>query len=344
MTNDLATTRTAALTTGTSYPALVAVELRRLWWRRLTKALLVIAVVFSGATIYGAYQSTSTTNLAQQVQAYEQQVADLPEMIQQCEQMQADARASGDPEADFGCQQMTAPTLEQYGISSPDAGALFGRLAMTNAYLYAFLALVLGASLVGAEYSAGSLSTWLTFEPRRGRVASSKLVATGVAGAAIAAVGLAVTALGAWLVTQVNRPDPDLHLPVPTTPDDPLTHILLRCLAVAVIAAVTGSALALVARNTGAVVAVVLGYAVVVEGILSQALGRGHLAPWLPVKNVEAFLGRGTTYYADVCDDAGSCQFNSLTLSYTHGWVYLLIAVPLLVAIALLVFRRRDLN
>lgn len=344
MTNDLATTRTAAPASGTTYPALVAVELRRLWWRRLTKALLVIAVLFTGATIYGEYQSTSTANLAQQIEAYEQHVRDLPEMIQQCEQAQADARANDDPQADFGCQQMTAPTLEQSGIGSPDAGALFGRLATTNAYLYAFLALVLGASLVGAEYSAGSLSTWLTFEPRRIRVGLSKLVATGIAGAAIAAVGLAVTAAGAWLVTQVNRPDPSLHLPVPATPDDPITHILLRCLTVAVIAAVTGSALALVARNTGAVVAVVLGYAVIVEGILSQALGRGHLAPWLPVKNVEAFLGRGTTYFAEVCENAGSCQYTSLTLSYTHGWVYLLIAVPLLVAIALLVFRRRDLN
>jgi ABC-2 type transport system permease protein len=343
VTSGLATTRDAAPTTGTTYPGLVTVELHRIWWRRLSKALLVVAVLFTAATIYGADQSTSTTNLPQQVQAYEQAVREFPDMARQCEQAQADARANDDPHADFGCQQMTAPTLEMFGITSPGGGALFGQLALTNAYLYAFLALVLGASLVGAEYSAGSLSTWLTFEPRRMRVASSKLMATGIAGAALASVGLAVTAAGAWLVSQLNQPDPSLNLPVPTATDDPLTHILLRGLAVAVIAAVAGSALALVARNTGAVVAVVLGYAVIVEGILAQALGRGHLAPWLPVKNVEAFLGRGTTYFAEVCESTGSCQYTSLTLSYTHGWVYLLVAVPLLVALALVVFRRRDL-
>jgi ABC-2 type transport system permease protein len=344
MSSGLATARVGTSTPGTSYPGLVAVELRRLWWRRLSKALLVITVLFTGATVYGAYQSTSTANLAQRVAAYEQSVRDFPEMVQQCQRAQSDARADGDPEADFGCQQMTPPTLEDFGITSPDAGALFAELAETTAYLYAFLALVLGASLVGAEYSAGSLSTWLTFEPRRIRVASSKLVATGMAGAALAAVGLALTAAGTWVVTQVNRPDPSLRLPVPTTPDDPVSHLLLRCLAVAVIAAVTGSALALVARNTGAVVAVVLGYAVVVEGILAQALGRGHLTPWLPVRNVEAFLARGTSYHAQVCESAGSCQYTSLTLSYTHGWVYLLVAVPLLLAFALAVFRRRDVD
>jgi ABC-2 type transport system permease protein len=343
MTSALAT-RAVAPTTSATYPRLVTVELRRLWWRRLTKAVLVIAVLFTGATVYGAYQSTSTDNLAQQVAAYEQNVRDFPEMARQCEQQQADARANGDPHADFGCQQMTPSTLEQFGITSPDASALFGQLALTNAYLYAFLALVLGASLVGAEYSAGSLSTWLTFEPRRVRVASSKIVATGIAGTGLAAVGLAVTAAGAWVVAQVNRPDPSLALPLPAASDDPLTHLLLRCLAVAVIAAVTGSALALVARNTGAVVAVVLGYAVVVEGILAQALARGQLAPWLPVKNVEAFLGRGTSYFAEACNDAGACEYTSLTLSYTHGWVYLLVAVPALMALALLVFRRRDLG
>lgn len=330
-----------APSTRTSHAGLVEVELRRLWWRRLSKAMLVIAVLFTGATVYGAYQSTSPANLAMQIDSYQRDVKGFPEMQRQCQQAQAEARDRGEP-ADFGCDQMVLPTLEQYGITAPGADSLFGQLSRTNAFLYAFLGLVLGASFVGAEYSAGSLGQWLTFEPRRMRVASSKLVAAGIGGAAIALLGLALSGAGAWLVSAVNQPDPSLQIPAAAVLDDPILHVVLRCLVVAVLAAVTGAALALIARNTGAVVAVVLGYAVIVEGILASALAQGRLAPWLPVKNVEAFLGLGTTYFAEVCTATG-CNYSQLTISYTHGWVYLLIAMPLLVALALVVFRRRDL-
>ncbi|MDN5797773.1 MAG: ABC transporter permease subunit [Intrasporangium sp.] len=336
-------TTTGASPTGTSAARLVAVELRRLWWRRLTKALLVLAVLFTGMTVYGTYQATSSANLEQQLRDYQQTSAQFPEMLRDCQRAQAEARQSGDADADLGCSEMTPPTPQDLGLESPQAGALTVSLSATNAALYAFLALVLGASFVGAEFSSGSLGTWLTFEPRRHRVAASKLVAAAAGGAAIAALGLALTVLGAWVVSQVNRPDPALQLPTATGPGDSVTQMLLRCLLVGVIAAVAGVALALLVRNTGAVVAIVLGYSIVVEGIIAQGLGRGGLVPWLPLKNLEAFIQRGTTYFTEQCTAEG-CQSQQMTLSYTHGWVYLSVFMAALVAVALWLFRRRDVS
>lgn len=341
MTLELSTRSTTA--SRTTHAGLVGVELRRAWWRRLSKLLIVGAVLLTGASLYGAYQSTSPSNLAQQLDNYRQTVAQFPQMLKDCEQAQAQARESGDANADFGCSQLTAPTPRDFGLETPEAGALTVSLATTNAYLYAFLAFVLGTSLIGAEFSSGSMGTWLTFEPRRLRVASTKLLAAGLAGAAIAAVGLAVTAVGAWLISRVNQPDPALQLPPSVGATESVSQALLRCLVVGVIAAVAGVALALVVRNTGAVVAIVLGYGVIVEGVLAQGIGHGRLVPWLPLKNLEAFIQRGSTYFAESCGPTG-CDYKQMTLTYTHGWVYLLVFGIVLVAVALAVFRHRDVS
>jgi ABC-2 type transport system permease protein len=53
------------------------------------------------------------------------------------------------------------------------------------------IAFIVGASFVGAEFGAGSLSTQLIFEPRRTRVVAVKAIAVGV--------GLAVTAIALLL-------------------------------------------------------------------------------------------------------------------------------------------------
>ena len=326
---------------GVPYGALVGVELRRLWWRRLTKVALAIAVLLTGVTLYGAYQSTAPDTIAERVQSYRQTVAQFPQMVKDCQQAQAQARENGDAGADFGCAQMTAPTLAEFGLESPETGALTASLSTTNAYLYAFLAFVLGASFIGAEYSSGSLGTWLTFEPRRLRVASAKLLAAGVGGAGVAAAGLGLTAVGAWLVSRVNQPDPALQLPTVAGADESVTQLLIRCLVVAVAAGAAGVALGMLVRNTGAVVGIVLGYGVVVEGVLAQALAHGRLAPWLPLKNLEAFVERGSTYFAEACTPNG-CQMEAMRVTYTHGWVYLLVAGVALRAVSLGVFRTRD--
>jgi ABC-2 type transport system permease protein len=328
---------------GTTLVGLLGVELRRLWWRRMTKVALLAVVVVTGVTVYTAYQMTNPEGLAQSLEAYEREVANFPQMVADCERAQQEARDAGQADADFGCAQMAAPTLENFGVANPIPSAIFTGLVRTNGLFYAFLAFVLGASFIAAEFSTGSLGTWLTFQPRRIRVGASKLAAAAGGGLLVGATGLGLAWLGSWMVGTLNRPDSDLRLPVLTDLGEPLSHLVLRHVGLVMAAGVIGAALGFLARNTGAVVGIVIGYVVVVEGILAQGVTGGKLTPWLPALNIEGFLNRGTTYVAERCT-AGRCDYVQLTHTYTSSWVYLSVFGLVLSALALLVFRRRDVS
>ena len=86
-----------------------------------------------------------------------------------------------------------------------------------------------------------------------------------------------------------------------------------------------------------------LGFAVVVEGIVVQAFLQGRLQPWSVLKNIEAFIDRGTTYFAESRAAPRRASYAERTLSYTHGWVFLLVRRRSSVVLAgLVAFRRRD--
>ena len=61
--------------------------------------------------------------------------------------------------------------------------------------------------------------------------------------------------------------------------------------------------------------------------------------------NADAFVSKGHQYFAETCTDgnpSATCGTQQ-TLSYTHGWVYLLVPRRSGVSTAaVLVFRRRD--
>jgi ABC-2 type transport system permease protein len=330
---------------GTSFVGLVGVELRRLWWRRLTKAAVLALVLFTGAAVYNAYTESNPESIARHLDDYRSMQQEAPRMAQECRDQQAAERdRSGDQTLDFGCdEQGRPPTLQQMGLVLPLADLITQGIVKTSALLLAFLALLLGASLVGAEFSTGSMGTWLTFQPRRVRVASSKLTAAAAGGAAIAVGGLVLTNLGARMVAVVNRPDSDLGLPDAPTLDEPLVVLGLRVVALSLGAGVVGASLGLVLRHTAAIVGAVLGFAVVVEGVAVQAFFQGRLQRWSVLKNVEAFIDKGTTYFAETCTST-ACEFREQTLSYTHGWVYLLCVLELVVVVGVAAFRRRDVS
>ena len=329
---------------GTSIAGLVGVELRRLWWRRLTKVAVVAVVLFIGATVYNAYNESSPERIARQLDDYRAMQQEAPRMLEQCRAAQAQEReTSGDSSVDLGCEQQQPPTLQDMGLVLPDADTITVGIAKAGALLLAFVALLLGASFVGAEFASGSMGTWLTFAPRRLRVAGTKLAAIAVGAAALAVLALTLANLGARMVSVVNRPGSDLQLPTPPAPDEPLTLLGLRVVALVVGAGLGGAALGLLLRHTAGIIGVVLGYAVVVEGFAMNSLLQGRLQQWSALKNIQAFVEKRATYYAEDCT-ASRCDFREHTLSYTHGWVFLLCAVLLAVAIGVLSFRRRDVS
>ncbi|GAA6525805.1 hypothetical protein [Intrasporangium sp. DVR] len=352
--------KSEVLPKGTSFPGLVAVELRRLWWRRLTKAVLVGVVAVTGLMVYNAYNASNPETLAQRLDEYQVMRADmeqqrkeiesnLPQLTAECREAEAAERERmGDDSIDFGCEsigQVQMPTMEEMGISLPLADTITAGLAPYAASVYGFLVLLLMGSFVAAEFSTGSLGNWLTFKPQRVRVALSKLCAAGIGSALLAAVGLVLLVFGARMVATVNRPGSDLELPAPPPLDDSVPELVLRVVAVVVAAGLLGAALGILVRHTAGLVALLLGYLVAIEFMAVNAFLGGRLTPWALTPNVDAFVNKGHEYMAESCTTVAgelSCGYRSQVVSYTHGWVYLLVLVATVTAGAVLVFRRRD--
>ncbi|MBB2984990.1 ABC transporter permease subunit [Terracoccus luteus] len=338
---------------GTTWVGLVGVELRRLWWRRLTKVVLLAIVAFVGLSMLQIYGETKPSNVAAQIDSYNAYLRDMQsqeaaltpaqraQQLAECRAQEAQARQN-DPNIEFACDDSTTATLADFGVVEPDRESLVRKTAQALAYVLGFLAFLLAASFVAAELTTGAMGNWLTFQPRRLRVASTKLAAATLAGAAVALAGIGLTVLGVVGVTTVNRPGETLDLP-PAPPGDgqPLSLVLLRVLAAVALGGLGGAVLGFITRSTAAVVGVVLAYVVVIESFVAPGMFGGRLQPWFLRVNIDAFLENGAMYNAQVCGP-NSCQYTTLTHSFTHSWVYLLAVAVVGVVAALLVFRRRD--
>lgn len=346
--------RTERRPRGTSFVGLVGVELRRLWWRRLTKAVLVAIVVVIGVAGFSIYKDTSPESLAERLDAYSQTVKQIEadqanvtpeqraEQIAACKADQAKSQQDGGL-SDFDCESIFAPpSPADFGLINTTRDAVVRSIVVEGFYVFGFLAFILGASFVAAEFASGSMGNWLTFQPRRLRVASAKLVAATIGGLAVAALVTGLSTALAAMITTVNRPGADL--PLADAPSDgSLVQELLRISAAIALGGLGGAAIGLLLRSTAGVVGAVLGWAVVMEGLVAQGLANGRLQPWLVRANLDAFVQNGTTYFATTCGPDG-CSSTRLPLSYTHGWVYLLVIAVVGVGAALVAFRRRDVS
>ena len=338
--------------TGTTFVGLVGVELRRLWWRRLTKGVLLGVLAVLAMATFSIYQETSPENLAQRVDEYTQMVEQMrreqasmtpeqrAEQVAACKCEQAQLEQGGDS-ADFGCDRMFAiPSPSDYGLISTSNDAIVRNIVVQGVYVFGFLAFILGASFVAAEFATGSMGTWLTFQPRRLRVASAKLCAAALGGLAVGAVAVVLGLLSAAMITTVNRPEAELPL-VETTATGSLWQELARAVAAIALGGLGGAVMGFLLRSTAGVIGGVLGWVVVIEGLVASVMAGGRLQPWLVRTNLDAFVNNGALYSATSCGPNG-CSTASIPLSFTHGWVYLLVVTALGVLAALLLFRRRD--
>lgn len=142
---------------------------------------------------------------------------------------------------------------------------------------------LVGASLVGAEYTSRGLVTTLGFEPGRIRVFAAKALA-----AVATAAGLALVLLVAMLVAML--PSAWLHgaPAVGEAGNATLAGVVLRGVAMAAVAAAMGFALATVGRNTATALGVGFGYILVVENILGSSIQGWRR--WLLLGNTIVFV------------------------------------------------------
>lgn len=327
---------------------LLRTELRRLVARRAALFTLLATVAVCLLSLYGINQEVRSLADAQaeaqqmldeQHAYWEQQQANPDQTgVDQCLQdQQAERDRSGDQSIDFGCV-MPEPTLQDFIYQRP----LMEVTEEFLGYLVApvgFLALVLGATFVAAEFGARSMGTWLTFEPRRSRVFASKVGAAALGALPIALTFAVLGVLGAAALFKLKGAGFEL------TGDQwrSVTGMALRDVVLIMAASAIGAGLAFLLRHSAAVIGVVAGYLVAVEALVVQLMP--SLQQWSLTMNVQAVIRDGYTWTTYRCDDMlGSCTEITHRISFTQG---ALVTAAVLVATLLLgwlAFRTRDVD
>jgi ABC-2 type transport system permease protein len=315
---------------------LLRIRSRRLTWVALGLVLLVMAL--SQLAVAGSMRPVTADERAQAQVDYEAAVQDYDQNHEKYEQECRDSGLSAEECA------YPPPRLEDYVARSVSTFAEAGQTVVVVTVAFSGLALLLlGASVTGAELATGALANWLTFVPERGRVFASKLVAlilvAAVSTAVVGALALGVTAVIARVVgAQLGGAGE-------------LSAIAGRGVLVGVVAAVVGFGLALLTRHTIAAAGTVLGY-LIVSGVLSVVWATvpalSGVQRFLPENNLLALLLGRHEYYTltEVAQPDGTYESTGVThvISLTQGSVYWGVVAVAVVAVTLVVFRRRDVN
>ena len=220
----------------------------------------------------------------------------------------------------------------EYRSAHPTAS---GTIPTTSLVLLG-IAAVLGATFIGAEYSAGTIETTLLWETRRRRVLGSKIAVAAVSAALIHIVvlGFLVAALmpsALWRGTSAGT-DADFWLG--------LVGVILRGgVAAAAVAAMALSVSTLTRNTVGGVVAL-LGY-LAVSPAIGASLARG-LRSYDLTENLAVFVNGGEVGRY-IRNEGG--YFESV---YHHGGNMALVIILAYAAVAiasgLVVFARRDID
>jgi ABC-2 type transport system permease protein len=240
----------------------------------------------------------------------------------------------GSPSLEEFCRTVSAPQVE--------ANMRYGDLALVTEHTGTFtilLGVAIAASLGGADWSTGTMTTLLTWEPRRIRVLLARALIVAVVVAAVTLV-LQALLIGAFSLAVALR-GTSLGAPPGVLRDAVETS--LRVSTVAVAFGLVALAVATVGRSTVAALGVLFGYLVLVEGVIAGF--RPSIQDRLLVRAGGVIVGQEPIY--DMSRETSSAIGPSqqpILLGIHEAWVVLVVYVVVLVGVALLVFRSRDVN
>lgn len=232
------------------------------------------------------------------------------------------------------------PTLKDFSVEPmPFHEAARTALLMSTVFV-SLAAFIIAASFIGAEYGSGSISNWLTFVPRRGSVFWSKLLTVAGFAGLLGAVSAVVVLLAALVLARLYGSS--------ITSLRELAEVSMRSMLAAIGLAVLGFCLGLVTRHTAGAMGILLAFVIVSFvrlGPLNALPWAQRVTPWTPEANLAAILERGYKHYVPVervTAEGVDIEYVEHHLSLTHGATYWAILLVVLVAISLLIFRRRD--
>lgn len=313
--------------------ALFRSELLRARSRRLVPMLLVAGVILIviAVVIAGANSHKPTQAQIDAAEAFSQK------QFARC----MDGRFLGSDEQvptgfssleDF-CRQVTEPESPA-GLQLKDASDV---IQHTGTFTI-LLGVVLGASLGGADWTAGTMTTLLTWEPRRMR---TLLVRALVVVLVVAASTLFLQALllGAFRLAVAVRGS---SVGAPSTWVSDAGQSILRVSAVAAAFGLIGLAVAMVGRSTVAAVGVLFGYLVLVEGVIAGF--RPSIQDRLLVRAGGVIVSQQPIYDQNALVAVSPGHTLPVVLGLTEAWIVAATYVVVLMIVALIVFRSRDVN
>ena len=316
---------------------LIWAEATRLLSRRLT-GIAMVAVLLGLAgyqlVVNDVLSPPTGEELAAAERTYQQVHQDWAASHEQWEQ---ECRDTGAPAAECVIPE---PTLTDFtGDPTPFKETASAALK-SSTLLVALVAFTVAASFIGAEYSSGAITNWLTFVPRRGQVFWSKLLTVAGFAALLGTLGAAAV-LGGTLTLA--------HLYGSGTASFPdLAGMGVRSVLPVIALAVLGFCIGLVTRHTAGAIGVLLATLLiwfVRSGALSSQAWAQRITPWTPEGNLAAIVDRGYTYAVPVkkvTPDGVIIELVERSVSFTHGLVYWALLLALVVMGSLLIFRRRD--
>lgn len=298
---------------------LIVVEARRFLARRLLRVVTILVV--AGFTFGGVMAFIASENSSEAMAAWRTEKATA---IEECvRHTEAGIEAGLDEFPERASRDTRGFCEANTWVESPAF-----RYRDVNWMLMGFalplmiLSWLFGASFVGAEWHNRTMTTLLTWEPRRLRVLAGKAIATSVIVflwvLASQAVALAVFYPAARFEGTMTGVDIDWWLDVGST--------ALRVSGLGCVVASFGLALATVGRNSAAALGIGFGYFAVVESLIR--VFKPSWFDWLVGPNIALVL--------DGSEDIG------LGHSQGAGGALLLAYVAISLVVAGLVFRRRD--
>ena len=321
---------------------LFLVELTRLRSRRAIAVLVAGAFVIAAVLLANVLWSNrpvaaSELAAAQQQAAQEAERPRVQRDIQRCEQNPQRFFGPGFDAAD--CATQLTPRADWFLYRQQlDPVNLANDLPVGIALFAGVIAVLIGATMIGAEWSAGSVGTQLLFEPRRSRVWTAKALAIAAATAVMALLLFLLVWTGILLAYQFWN---DTPLPDGFTRD--LAETGLRVVAFTAVAGLAGYAITMATRHTVVILGMMLAYSVVGEGLLREFFRQ--IEPWLVSNNTFAWIqGRHVIriYPEGACSSVEECRPTKTVISLADAGLYFGVVAGAMLLISLFVFNRRD--
>ncbi len=303
--------------------ALAAGELRRVLARRMVKVMALLAVAgiaLAGILTFVNTEAVSDSEIAaRRAEAQARVAACEAGQVHMVEGRQLQGPPLGSPERKEFCG-FAAGRVEDDRFK---LRSLKGILQGTTAPLVV-VAWVIGASVIGSDWQSRTITTVLTWEPRRARVLLTKAFACIVVAAVFAVLAQA-------LLSVALLPSAYLHGTTEGTGGDWLRSVigvLLRGTGLVAIAAAVGFSVASLGRNTAAALGIGFAYFLVVENVVGSFLE--DFRRWLVLGNAIVLVSG---------EDSGG---EVIGRSVIVAALYLTLVGIVLLAVATAVFRRRD--